>query len=93
MVLSADYPTPVNVNGFACRNCTEVEQAKKNIDPAHPKSGPFGADADMDPTVPAGDARKIEAAEEKARARGENTASDKGHAGDPSKGRAVNILL
>ena len=25
------------VNGYVCRNCTDVDLAKKNIDPAHPK--------------------------------------------------------
>jgi N-acyl-D-aspartate/D-glutamate deacylase len=28
------------VNGYQCRNCTDVSYAKKNIDPAHPKDGP-----------------------------------------------------
>jgi hypothetical protein len=36
------------VNGFVCMNCTDVEHAKKGIDPAHPKqdatvSGPRDA--------------------------------------------------
>ena len=30
------------MNGFSCRNCTEVDYAKRNIDPAHPQAGPFG---------------------------------------------------
>jgi hypothetical protein len=30
------------VNGFPCKNCTDVDYAKKNIDPAHPKDGPYG---------------------------------------------------
>ena len=25
------------VNGYVCHNCTDVENAKKGIDPAHPK--------------------------------------------------------
>ncbi|AMS28804.1 hypothetical protein [Aquidulcibacter sp.] len=25
------------VNGYMCRDCTDVSYAKKNIDPAHPK--------------------------------------------------------
>jgi hypothetical protein len=25
------------VNGYVCRNCTDVENAKKGIDPAHPR--------------------------------------------------------
>ena len=45
MAISADYPTPVMVNGFSCKNCTEVDEAKKHIDPAHPKDGPYGVDA------------------------------------------------
>ncbi|WP_395776521.1 hypothetical protein [Aquidulcibacter sp.] len=28
------------VNGYMCRDCTDVSYAKKNIDPAHPKDGP-----------------------------------------------------
>jgi hypothetical protein len=30
------------VNGYVCRNCTDVELAKKGVDPAHPKDGPNG---------------------------------------------------
>jgi hypothetical protein len=50
MAISGDYPQPVYVNGFSCKNCTDVENAKKHIDPAHPKSGPFDVNADTDPT-------------------------------------------
>jgi hypothetical protein len=32
------------VNGFVCRDCTDVDRAKKGIDPAHPKDGPYRAD-------------------------------------------------
>lgn len=42
MAISTNYSTPVMVNGFSCRNCSEVDQAKKNIDPADPAAGPFG---------------------------------------------------
>lgn len=42
MSISGDYPSPVMVNGYSCKNCTEVDLAKKHIDPAHPKDGPFG---------------------------------------------------
>jgi hypothetical protein len=49
---STNYPQPVYVNGFICRNCTDVDNAKKHIDPAHPKSGPYGIDAATDPTNP-----------------------------------------
>ncbi len=51
MAVSTNYPTPVMVNGFQCKNCTDVDYAKKHIDPAHPKSGPYGIDAKEDPTV------------------------------------------
>jgi len=43
MSLSANYP--VTVNGFTCRNCTDVDLAKRHIDPAHPNLGPYGIDA------------------------------------------------
>ncbi|WP_143324105.1 hypothetical protein [Caulobacter sp. X] len=46
MAISGDYPTPVNVNGFSCKNCTDVDNAKKHIDPAHPKDGPYGINAE-----------------------------------------------
>ena len=46
MAISGDYPTPVTVNGFSCKNCTEVDMANKHIDPAHPEDGPFGINAD-----------------------------------------------
>jgi hypothetical protein len=51
MRVGTDYSTPVTVNGFLCKNCTDVDFAKKHIDPAHPKSGPYGIDAKDDPTV------------------------------------------
>jgi len=51
MSVSTNYPQPVQVNGFTCRNCTDVAYAKKHIDPAHPKSGPYGINAKDDPTV------------------------------------------
>ena len=50
MAISGNYATPVWVNGYQCKNCTDVDNAKKNIDPAHPQSGPFGIDARIDPT-------------------------------------------
>ena len=50
MSISADYPHPVNVNGFSCKNCTDVDYAKKHIDPAHPKSGPYNVTAASDPS-------------------------------------------
>ena len=51
MAISGDYPAPVLVNGYSCRNCTDVDNAKKNIDPAHPRSGPFGSTAETDPSA------------------------------------------
>ena len=42
---TVNYPNPVTVNGYACKNCTDVDYAKKNIDPAHPKDGPYGVNA------------------------------------------------
>lgn len=30
------------VNGYVCHNCTDVAYAQRNIDPQHPKDGPFG---------------------------------------------------
>ena len=50
MTITGDYPQPVYVNGYQCKNCTDVENAKKHIDPAHPKSGPYNVNADTDPT-------------------------------------------
>lgn len=52
MTISVNYPSPVMVNGYSCKNCTEVDEAKKHIDPAHPKDGPFGIDK---PGAQAGD--------------------------------------
>lgn len=58
---SVNYPSPVAVNGFSCRNCSEVDLAKKGIDPAHPKSGPHNRDAATDPTRQSADPAKVEA--------------------------------
>jgi hypothetical protein len=46
MTISGNYASPVTVNGFACKNCTDVDLAKKHIDPAHPEDGPYGLNAD-----------------------------------------------
>lgn len=51
MTIGSDYPTPLIVNGFSCKNCTDVDYAKRHIDPEHPKSGPYGINAKDDPTV------------------------------------------
>lgn len=37
------------VNGYICRDCTDVSYAKKNIDPAHPKDGPQPSDEGRTP--------------------------------------------
>ena len=51
MAISTDYKTPVYVNGFECKNCTDVDNAKKHVDPQHPKSGPYGITAKNDPSM------------------------------------------
>ena len=50
MAMSVDYARPVQVNGFTCRNCADVDFAKKHIDPSHPQSGPYDVNAATDPT-------------------------------------------
>jgi hypothetical protein len=52
MAINGDYSRPVTVNGFSCRNCQDVSLAKRNIDPEHPLSGPYGMNAGSDPTQP-----------------------------------------
>jgi hypothetical protein len=37
MAISSDYPRPINVNGYVCRNCDDVSDARKFIDPQAPK--------------------------------------------------------
>ena len=49
---TVNYPSPVLVNGYSCKNCTEVDEAKKHIDPAHPTDGPYGVDAKNQPPNP-----------------------------------------
>ena len=48
---SVNYSMPVMVNGFLCKNCTDVDLAKAHIDPQHPSAGPFGTNAKADPTL------------------------------------------
>jgi hypothetical protein len=48
---SVNYPQPVMVNGYSCKNCTDVDLAKAFIDPQHPKAGPYGVDAKADPSL------------------------------------------
>jgi len=50
------------INGYVCRNCTDVEYAKKGVDPAHPKDGPQGAYA-TDKTDQAAKSGKVEGAD------------------------------
>ncbi len=40
MEISRDYPRPILVNGYACKNCDDVSSAKKNIDPAEANASP-----------------------------------------------------
>ena len=37
------------VNGYFCRNCADVELAKRGVDPAHPKKAFHGSEAFADP--------------------------------------------
>ena len=36
------------VNGYQCSNCTDIDNAKKHVDPAHPQDGPYGVNAPKD---------------------------------------------
>ncbi len=49
MAISGDYSSPVTVNGFVCRNCSDVDRAKRHIDPADPAAGPFGVNGSHKP--------------------------------------------
>ncbi len=48
---SVNYPQPVMVNGYPCKNCTDVDLAKAHIDPQHPNAGPYGVNAKADPSL------------------------------------------
>jgi hypothetical protein len=61
MQIGVNYPSPVTVNGFSCRNCSEVDIARRHIDPQHPRSGANDADALSDPTRSQADKSKIAA--------------------------------
>ena len=50
-IIGTNYTMPVMVNGFLCKNCTDVDLAKAHIDPQHPSAGPFGSTAEADPTL------------------------------------------
>jgi hypothetical protein len=58
-ITTVNYPNPVTVNGYSCKNCTEVDEAKKHIDPAHPKDGPYGVNAKNQPPSPSDPATEI----------------------------------
>ncbi|WDR03995.1 hypothetical protein PSQ19_08250 [Devosia algicola] len=51
MAISTDYPRPIIVNGYQCRNCDDVAEAKKFIDPAHPDAALSGTDVRQDNLV------------------------------------------
>jgi hypothetical protein len=51
--IGGNYTNPVYVNGYQCWNCTQVDQAKKGVDPADPKAGPYGIDANSLGQTPA----------------------------------------
>jgi hypothetical protein len=40
------------VNGYPCKNCTDIDYANKHIDPKHPKDGPYRINAKTDPSSP-----------------------------------------
>lgn len=61
MAVSVNYPSPVNVNGYSCWNCSEVSLAKRNIDPKHPQSGPNNSTAATDPSRKPLDHARLEA--------------------------------
>jgi hypothetical protein len=45
------------VNGYFCRNCADVELAKRGIDPAHPQRPFRGSEAFADPKDELGENR------------------------------------
>jgi hypothetical protein len=54
MAIASDYPHPIIVNGYQCRNCDDVSDAKRNIDPGQ---GAFDVKATEDRIGAAFDAR------------------------------------
>lgn len=68
---SVNYPSPVRVNGYACKNCSEVDLAAQHIDPAHPRSGPDNRDAISDPTRQSVDPVRLAAVRKTAEAAGD----------------------
>ena len=56
MAISSDYPHPIVVNGYACRNCDDVAKAKRFEDPAQatplpPTTEARASDGDMQRAV------------------------------------------
>lgn len=65
MSISANYPSPVTVNGYSCRNCAEVDIARKHIDPASGKAGPKGPASATSQKPDAGEQVKAERAKDR----------------------------
>jgi len=96
MAISANYSQAVTVNGFTCRNCTDVSFAQKHVDPQHPASGPYNLSAASDASRSPTDPVKIEAvrrAAEQSRTRTSGYAADgSGRAGLAQNGQALSLL-
>jgi hypothetical protein len=52
MTVGANYSKPVLVNGYECWNCSQVADAKKGEDPAHPTTGPDATPGASAPSAP-----------------------------------------
>jgi hypothetical protein len=63
------FPLPIMVNGFACMTAEDIGLAKWNVDPEHPRSGPYDRFAETDPTRY--DERRTEEAKAEAATRSE----------------------
>ena len=72
-IASTSYVAPVQVNGYTCSDCTDVQLATKGIDPRHPQSGPENRDAITDPTRNVSDPVKIAAAKKAADTKAQET--------------------
>ncbi len=53
--IGGDYPSPVMVNGYSCRNCSDVAKAEHGVDPADPQGSRKAAreDREHDRSTPA----------------------------------------
>ena len=87
MSISTNYASPVQVNGYSCRNCTDVAYAKRGVDPAHPKSGPYGVNAATDPS------RKADAVHLGGRLAGLDISSVSAGAEVKPKGTQLNVCV